>query len=132
MKKSLIVTLACTTLIGVFMLSNLYATDVPDELTIQPPEEVNARKSAVDFSHDSHEDIDCTKCHHMWDGESDIQPCMDSGCHDIVKPNPKERRSIEYYYNAYHDMCYKGCHMDQKKAGEPTGPTSCNGCHPKE
>jgi hypothetical protein len=133
MKKSLLVTLACAALVGVFLLPNLYATDAPDTLTIKPPEGVRARKSPVEFSHVKHKDLDCTKCHHMWDGksEAEIQPCTDSGCHDVFKPNPKERRSIKYFYNAYHDQCYKGCHMDLKKAGKPTGPTGCNGCHPR-
>ncbi|MGM0610261.1 MAG: cytochrome c3 family protein [Thermodesulfobacteriota bacterium] len=130
MRKSLLITLVCTALVGVFLLPNLYAVDVPGDMVIKPPEEVKARKAPVEFSHAKHGDIDCTKCHHMWDGKAEIQPCTDSGCHDIFKPKPNERRSIEYYYNAYHEQCYKTCHMDLKKAGKPTGPTSCNDCHP--
>jgi len=133
MKKSLFVALVCAALVGAFVLPNLYAVDVPDDMLLKAPAGVKMKKAPVPFSHKgAHKGIECTKCHHTWDGKSPIKKCTDAGCHDIAKAKGKDRKSIKYFYTAYHKLCMKGCHKELKKAGKKTGPTSCNGCHPKK
>ncbi|MFP4515929.1 MAG: cytochrome c3 family protein [bacterium] len=113
------------------------APEVPDELLLKAPEGVEPKQSPVEFSHIVHQDLDCTACHHEWDGTSEIQGCSDSGCHDLLFPkSPQDRKDPLYFYNAYHDrqseISCVGCHSALKKAGNPTGPTGCVDCHPKE
>jgi hypothetical protein len=95
------------------------------------------KQAPVSFSHGSHSDLECTACHHMWDGKGDIGGCMDQGCHDLVQAvTPQERRDPLYFYNAFHArtslISCVGCHSDGRKAGLPTGPVGCQECHTRE
>ena len=92
-----------------------------------------ATKAPVAFSHAKHKAVECTKCHHKWDGKAakaDMK-CASKGCHDNMASKKAGENS---YYNAYHDMKAEnsclGCHKAMKKAGKPTGPNACNDCHP--
>ena len=120
-------------------------------ITLSPPEGVEAEKAAVEFPHAVHFATECKTCHHKWKGEAKIKGCMTSGCHDRIKAPVKSKRylsytneAIMYYKYAYHKMCV-GCHRDIKRknkeiedsyrvAGkiQDTGPASCEECHPKE
>ncbi len=135
--KKLLLALVGSALVCALVFPALNAAECPADLVIEPPESVEARFAPVDFSHDVHADFDCTACHHMWDGESDVQSCMSEGCHDLYNPaDVSEKKDIAYYYNAFHDRQSEisciGCHGALKKAGEPTGPITCTDCHPKE
>lgn len=133
MKRSWLVGVLAALVAGLFLIPNLWAVDAPKgDIMLKAPAGVKAKKAPVKFSHAEHAAFDCTKCHHEWDGKAAIKKCTDAGCHDIFKAKGKDKKSIKYYYNAYHDMCMKGCHKDLKKAGKETGPTACNGCHPKK
>jgi hypothetical protein len=136
MKKSLFVSLICAALMCMFAAPSLYAVDAPGDLMIAPPEGMKFKrgkaKPPVPFSHEKHAEFDCTTCHHTWDGESDIQKCTDSGCHDSLEYKTRENKDdIALVEIAYHEMCYKGCHRDLKKEKKATGPTSCGKCHIK-
>ena len=120
-------------------------------ITLQAPADVEAKRAPVEFPHSAHFDFSCKECHHMWEGDEPILSCQTSGCHDVVespyvqgqKPDPEELKL--YYKNAYHKSCI-GCHKainqnNKTLAATPgnidanllkSGPTSCNGCHPKE
>lgn len=90
----------------------------------------------VKFSHGQHGSIGCVKCHHMWDGTSEVQACNTAGCHD----NLTERQDPMSYFRAFHDKeadysCL-GCHLksniERKAHGQKplsVAPCSNNGCH---
>ncbi len=122
-------------------------------IVIEPPESVEAVRSAVEFPHSRHFiTIDCKSCHHTWEGPEKIKTCTTSECHEItVSPTKTAKGKVDpnvailYYKTAYHRMCI-GCHKEiniQNKKLEASfkelketltnpGPTSCILCHPKE
>jgi hypothetical protein len=117
-------------------------------ITLEAPDGVEAQRAEVEFPHSTHFDINCKTCHHTWDGEAAVLSCATAGCHDITQV-PKggfaSGEGVRYYKSAFHDACI-GCHKEIKLRNKQleksmttlkgvlqrTGPTSCNGCHPKE
>ena len=121
-------------------------------LALGPPVGVESKRSAVAFPHSRHFGYTCKTCHHKWDGNSQVQSCTASKCHDqLTAPDRKERMldyssdSIRYFKYAFHKQCI-GCHKEIKtnnvrlaRSGrtlrEPlpaTGPTGCVNCHPRQ
>jgi hypothetical protein len=116
------------------------------DLTLEPPETVEAKRAPVDFPHTVHFEYACMTCHHQWTAEEPIQSCETSGCHDLdTPPEPdSDDESIMYFKNAFHKSCL-GCHREIKALNKkvamtmggsenrvrPTGPTGCTQCHPK-
>lgn len=121
-------------------------------ITLAPPESVEAKRAPVEFNHPLHFEINCNRCHHMWEKDAEIESCGTSGCHELTESPLKAGGSefegepaILYYKNAYHALCI-GCHkeikaankkMEMSKGATPgqlpaTGPTGCIQCHPKE
>ncbi len=154
MKKSVTFGVICAFILGFLVLPNLYAgltiqhekkdMDMSYEfgeyadnwLLYAPAEYGEMRESPSPFSHSVHAAFDCGDCHHddqgqPWDGTYEIKGCMSAGCHDMaVAESPRDRRDIAYFYKAYHDLCMSGCHRELQQAGETSGPTACEGCHP--
>jgi hypothetical protein len=116
-------------------------------LTIAPPEEVDARRPAVEFPHGAHFDYSCQLCHHDWYGEAYMDGCMTEGCHDQFEPDPSTRNikdpaNVYYFLAAYHNTCLP-CHrkLQQERnafidAGitdeeelPAAGPVACIECH---
>lgn len=134
-----------------------FSSSFADELCIPlgnielvAPQDVQAKRSAVDFPHSTHFRRNCNECHHTWEYGIKIKGCMTSGCHDqTLAPKKsdklKEVSKIMYYKEAYHKACI-GCHKTLQKKNkalelskrpikgqlEKTGPTGCVDCHPKE
>jgi hypothetical protein len=121
-------------------------------LALAPPVGVTPKRSAVAFPHSQHFGYTCKTCHHKWDGNSQVQSCTASKCHDQLSLPVKSKKTransleaIRYYKYAFHQQCI-GCHSEikihndklersRKKIKEPLqwpGPTSCVGCHPRE
>ena len=121
-------------------------------LALAPPVGVTPKRSAVAFPHSQHFSYTCKTCHHKWDGNSRVQSCTASKCHDQLSLPVKSKKAradrleaIRYYKYAFHQQCI-GCHRDikihneklersRKKIKKPMqwpGPTSCVGCHPRE
>jgi hypothetical protein len=121
-------------------------------IVLAPPVGVAPKRSAVPFPHSRHFDYTCKTCHHKWDGNSQVQSCTGSKCHDQLSATVKGPKTpneglqaIRYYKYAFHQQCI-GCHREikdhneklersRKKIKEPLqwpGPTSCVGCHPRE
>ncbi len=121
-------------------------------LALAPPVGVTPKRSAVAFPHSQHFGYTCKTCHHKWDGNSQVQSCTASKCHDQLSSMGKSKRTrankreaIRYYKYAFHQQCI-GCHREiknhnkklersRKKITQPLqwpGPTSCVGCHPRE
>ena len=120
-------------------------------IVLEPDESVEQKKSAVEFHHSKHFIYDCKRCHHKWEGITQIVNCTTSNCHDLLE-SPKgptkylsyTDTGIKYYKYAFHQRCV-GCHKEiniERKKMEmsyktleklpKTGPTGCNECHPKE
>lgn len=116
-------------------------------LTLTAPEGAEAKRPSVEFPHGGHFDYSCQTCHHEWDGESPVQNCTVSGCHDQLEADEKTRnindeRNSLYFLAAYHKACIE-CHRDlrnQRKDLEGAGiteesilpaygPLACNECH---
>ncbi|MEN8244389.1 MAG: cytochrome c3 family protein [Thermodesulfobacteriota bacterium] len=73
----------------------------------------------VPFPHHAHQARlkDCNTCHAVFPQEADgIKEMKAAG---TLKPK-----------QVMNKQCVK-CHKDQKKAGNPTGPTTCSKCHVK-
>ncbi|QGY41504.1 cytochrome C [Pseudodesulfovibrio cashew] len=124
---------ATLTLLAVLLTATLAcaAPKAPADMMLAPPAAMKASKTPVAFSHDLHgkAEVQCTTCHHTWDGKSEIQSCASAGCHD--QPGKK---GPEAYYTAFHskkkDNSCLGCHKIVKKQGKVV-PVSCKECHPK-
>lgn len=123
-----------------------------EEITLEPPESAEAKRSHVAFPHAVHFDYNCKTCHHKWDNDAALKGCMASGCHDLSQ-SPKKTEggavdaeaAMRYYKTAYHAKCI-GCHKEIEKKNKKiaasgkvlaeklprTGPLGCNECHPKE
>jgi len=108
------------------------AVKAPADLKLGPPEGMKVTKTLVDFSHAKHgaAKVECTTCHHTWDGKSDVKSCASAGCHD--QPGKKGENA---YYTAFHfkktDKSCLGCHKVMKKKGNKVVPVACKACHPK-
>ncbi len=121
-------------------------------LALAPPVGVTPKRSAVAFPHSRHFGYTCKTCHHKWDGNSQVQSCTASKCHDQLSVPVKSKKvranrleAIRYYKYAFHQQCIS-CHREiklqneklersRKKIKEPLqwpGPTSCVDCHPRE
>jgi hypothetical protein len=143
-KPSLIVSLVAVLTLG-FLFAVVYATQqAPDTITMDSKVFLKHKKALVTFSHKKHHvdyKIACTDCHHtfndcknVWKEGDDVQKC--DACHSEAKAPKGEKLAKKemikkYYYSAIHENC-KSCHNALKKAGKPTGPTACQGCHPKK
>ena len=154
---------ALVALMAMFIAGNLTASAEKKEATMDaisvpvgrlalgPPVGVSAKRSAVPFPHSRHFDYTCKTCHHTWDGESPVQSCTVSECHDQLSAPKKAGRvskeeagSIRYFKFAFHRQCVS-CHREisarnvrlkrsRRALNEPlekTGPTGCIGCHPR-
>jgi Class III cytochrome C family len=117
MKRLLIV-------LSLFLLAAVaWAADAPETVDLSPYAKVTAPSK---FDHKLHVEtnkVDCTKCHHKWDGATG-QPQKCSVCHHEADsggaPSAKD---------AFHALC-KNCHKEKRKEGKKS-PTSCTGCHVK-
>ena len=128
MKKSMFMTLLCALLVCAFAVPSLYAVDAPGDMMLKAPAGAKMKKAPVAFSHGGgHKDIDCTVCHHTWDGKSAVKSCAAEGCHTDMK----DKKGPASFYKAFHDKKSKascvGCHKIEKK-----GPKKCAECHPKK
>lgn len=133
MKKTLLISMVTAALVCAFALPSLYAVDAPGDMVLKAPAGTKMKKSPVDFSHKAHAAVDCAKCHHKWDGKSEVKKCSAEGCH--ADTSKKGKRKPTSFYSAFHakaDYSCVGCHKGMKKAKEATGPTKCSDCHPKK
>ena len=145
-KRSLLIWAVAATAV-LFIFSAVHATDPADTMTMNSAVYKKHSKSLVTFSHKKHNadyKIACTDCHHvfkdgknMWKQGDEVKKC--DACHTEAKaptgkhaPKMSKAEKIQkYHFSAIHENC-QGCHKDLKKAGKPTGPTTCTGCHPKK
>ncbi len=120
-------------------------------IPIEPPDGVEAKRTAVEFDHGRHLVRECKECHHTWQGDTKIKSCTTSECHNLIESPGKSKKylsytkeSIIYYKYAYHQMCIS-CHKEIKVKNraiemsakvsqakiQTAGPSGCVECHPK-
>jgi hypothetical protein len=144
-KRSLLVSTAVVMgMVFVMTLGYAVCSDAPETITMDSKVLGEHTKALVTFNHKKHNadyKVACTDCHHKYEGgknvwkEGDpVEKC--DACHKEAKPpagdkSSKAEKIQKYYFTAIHENCV-GCHKDMKKAGKPTGPTSCTDCHPKK
>jgi hypothetical protein len=156
MRKILVILLICGIIFAGYGISWVAAEDAEDTMCIpmgtiliEPPSDVDAKRSSVEFPHSTHFDYTCKTCHHTWDGETPVLSCTTSGCHDLTRSRSEDGKvdpelAVRNYKNAFHGSCI-GCHKNIKAQNsqieksyslttplQSSGPTSCNDCHPKE
>lgn len=132
--KAVTIVLSCAALLLAVALPSLYAVDSPSD----PIEMAYLPSKTVMFPHTPHKDFECQKCHHKWDGKSDIVACASSGCHDSFDKKDRSEKSL---YNMIHgkgsdtQMSCLACHKEQagKDKDKRKKMLSCMGsaCHPK-
>lgn len=78
------------------------------------------KRGNVPFPHHLHQDTlgNCDACHTVF--------AQESGIIETLKKEEKLRPK-----HVMNKLCVK-CHREQAKAGNPSGPRSCNACHIKE
>jgi class III cytochrome C family protein len=126
---------------------SLESLEIPlGTLTLTAPEGSESKRPPVEFPHGGHFNYSCQTCHHEWDGESPVQNCTVSGCHDQLEADEKTRdinapENSLYFLAAYHKACIQ-CHRDLgkqrarlEKSGitetllPKYGPVVCGECH---
>lgn len=136
-RKLIVVSVAVAALVCMCIGAVVAAKGAPQgviEMTV--PEGVKSTRPKVDFDHKFHTEFDCARCHHQWDGKSEIQACNTSGCHD----NYKSMGAANSYFKAFHANINPGvnhescmnCHRTLQQEGKKAGPTSCakgKSCH---
>ena len=65
-------------------------------LVLAPPVGVTPKRSAVAFPHSRHFGYTCKTCHHKWDGNSQVQSCTASKCHDQPSSPVKHKKALDY------------------------------------
>ncbi|MBW2366508.1 MAG: cytochrome c3 family protein [Deltaproteobacteria bacterium] len=78
------------------------------------------KRGNVPFPHHLHQNNlgDCNTCHDLFPQESGVIKALKKD----EKLKPKQ---------VMNKLCVK-CHREQAKAGNPSGPRSCNACHIKD
>jgi hypothetical protein len=113
----------------------------PDTVTIKEALFASPTKPAVQFPHKQHFEtlkIDCTTCHHAWQGGKNVWKKGDpvkkcDSCHtnatvENEKSLPPDQLKLNLK-NAFHEKCVT-CHKDEKKKNPSSkAPIMCNGCH---
>lgn len=153
--RKFVLALICAVMIAGYGIGWVVADDAEEmcipmgTIFIEPPANVDAKRSSVEFPHSIHFEYACQTCHHEWDRSATIQSCTASGCHDLTSSRNEAGKfdaalALKNFKTAYHDMCL-GCHKDIKAQNAKLerayslkstmkigGPTSCNECHPKD
>lgn len=107
----------------------------PVNLEFKRPEVLNKTRFAiVKFSHYEHQDVNCVKCHHTWDGNTQIKSCAASGCHDELEHKGEPHSYFKAFHTAQSDRSCRGCHKMLNKEGKTDlqiTPCANNICHVK-
>ncbi|CCO24854.1 cytochrome c3 family protein [Maridesulfovibrio hydrothermalis] len=107
----------------------------PVSLEFKRPEVLNkVRFAQVKFSHFDHQDVNCVKCHHTWDGKTPVKSCAAAGCHDELVKKGQPQSYFKAFHTLQSDISCRGCHVKMNKEGKTdiaTAPCANNACHPR-
>jgi len=129
-KRTLLLALIIALALTGFGLSTIsFAQD--EEILLNNGENVSVQRAPVMFSHDLHMGLyECLDCHHdMKDGANVLdEDNLEEGNPDIQCATCHNDQASLDRQKAYHRQCM-GCHIDNRKAGNATGPEMCGACH---
>lgn len=102
------------------VLATLAFTPVSEKQGAENITLFGGNRGDVPFPHRQHQNVlqDCSICHTLFAREKGI----------IEQLKKEDKLASKQVMNK---LCVK-CHRDRAKAGEPSGPRSCNTCHVKE
>ncbi len=157
-KKLLILVIVVSA--ALFVVTRMYAKDVPPVIELNDPAYKEHKKGIVHFEHGKHQNDyaekypeyyknGCGECHHDEDNKplsslkegDDVQKCIE--CHKIAAEAPKGKKAEkklskkekikDYHAEALHENC-RSCHLKYNKKYKPRkkAPTTCAKCHPKK
>lgn len=124
----LLVAIIVLALAGLSLSTFSFAQD--EEMLLNTGTDINTRPP-VAFSHDLHMGLyECLDCHHdMKDGANVLdEDTLEEGNPDILCGNCHNDQASLDLQKAYHRQCM-GCHIDNRKAGNASGPEMCGACH---
>ena len=124
----LLVAIIVLALAGLSLSSFSFAQD--EEMLLNTGTDISTRPP-VAFSHDLHMGLyECLDCHHdMKDGANVLdEDALEEGNPDIQCGNCHNDQASLDLQKAYHRQCM-GCHIDNRKAGNASGPEMCGACH---
>jgi c(7)-type cytochrome triheme protein len=116
-------------LAGLSLSTFSFAQD--EEMLLNTGIDISTQRSPVVFSHDLHMGLyECLDCHHdMKDGTNVLdEDALEEGNPDIQCGNCHNDQASLDLQKAYHRQCM-GCHIDNRKAGNASGPEMCGACH---
>ena len=105
-----------------------------EEIRLNDSGAADTQRPAVIFSHDLHMGLyECLACHHDYqDGVNVLdEDRLEEGNPDIRCANCHNDQADLDPQKAYHRQCM-GCHIDERKAGQSSGPEMCGACHTVE
>jgi hypothetical protein len=129
MKNACVALLACSVLL---LLGAGILGAQESEMNLCPEAFGKHERPCVQFNHEQHMAAvkdECKDCHHVSRGgqlvyeEGEEKPCAE--CHKV-----KDQGKMPGLMHAFHKNC-QGCHKEDRKKGEKTGPVTCGGCHVK-
>lgn len=129
-KRTLLLTLIIALALTGLCLST-YSFAQEEEILLNTGEEVSVQRTPVMFSHDLHMGLyECLDCHHdMKDGANVLdEDDLEEGNPDIQCATCHNDQASLDRQKAYHRQCM-GCHIDNRKAGDVSGPEMCGACH---
>ncbi len=132
MRKMIVSLFVSGALVLLFALPSISQTAPAEDITM-----AYLPKKTVIFKHSAHKELDCKKCHHMWEKEGDPRKCTTSGCHDVFDSKDKTEHNL---YKTIHGKgsdaatgCLQ-CHKEEAKKNKDKKKelTGCAGsyCHP--
>jgi hypothetical protein len=110
--------LAFTLTVGIFAGAWLTVSPATENPGIENIDLEGGRRGKVPFPHHRHQkDLggDCLICHSVFPQET--------GAIEMLKAQGTLKKKF-----VMNKLCTK-CHKEKKKAGEPSGPTTCSKCH---
>jgi c(7)-type cytochrome triheme protein len=128
-KPLLLVAIIVLALAGLSLSTFSFAQD--EEMLLNTGTDISTQRPPVAFSHDLHMGLyECLDCHHdMKDGTNVLdEDALEEGNPDIQCGNCHNDQASLDLQKAYHRQCM-GCHIDNRKAGNASGPEMCGACH---
>ena len=129
--KKLLFMISAAALLTAFVLPSLMAAEAPPD-----GRELSYLSKVVVFNHSAHASQECVRCHHKWDGTSEIAGCTMAGCHDVFDKTVNEPASLYFIiHKGSGDMggcvnCHKAQAGDDRDLKKKLTGCAQSACHP--
>ncbi len=123
-----------TILVPLLILFGLSVSYGQEEIFLDNPDGYpKKQRSGVVFPHEFHMgEFDCLDCHHDYDNGENVldESELEEGNTGLMCISCHDDGSKVDLKQAFHRQCVV-CHMQLRKAKQPTGPELCGECHRK-